>query len=225
MGVTFHCPNGHLVRAKESLAGKLGVCPDCGAKVRIPQPGASDEIAAEAALPATAVPAPAPAKSEKVSDVETVLHAGPVLSADDPIDQAPAAAWYVRPPGGEQYGPASGDEIRQWLREGRVPASALVWREGWTEWQPAGATFPPSASERWAGGVVAPAARAGAPADGAPFAPVTIPIVTTDGDAIGSRVRRTLQRRKTERRALLWLVSLGLVSIVVLAALILVLMR
>ncbi len=37
MGIRFHCPNGHKLNVKAFLAGKKGVCPDCGIKLRIPQ--------------------------------------------------------------------------------------------------------------------------------------------------------------------------------------------
>jgi hypothetical protein len=50
--------------------------------------------------------------------------------------------WYVRPPSGGQFGPASGDLMRTWLSEGRVSADSLVWREGWQDWQEAGKVFP-----------------------------------------------------------------------------------
>jgi hypothetical protein len=36
MGIRFKCPNGHKIHVKSFLAGKKGVCPDCGARVRIP---------------------------------------------------------------------------------------------------------------------------------------------------------------------------------------------
>ena len=60
----------------------------------------------------------------------------------DPISEAPHAVWYVRPPSGGQFGPASGDIMRSWIAEGRVTIDSLVWREGWPEWQSAGSTFP-----------------------------------------------------------------------------------
>jgi len=37
MGIKFHCPNGHKLNVKSFLAGKKGVCPKCGTKVRIPE--------------------------------------------------------------------------------------------------------------------------------------------------------------------------------------------
>ena len=63
-------------------------------------------------------------------------------ASNDPINEAPQAVWYVRPPSGGQFGPASGDIMRTWIAEGRVSADSLVWRQGWDEWQAAGAVFP-----------------------------------------------------------------------------------
>ncbi len=60
----------------------------------------------------------------------------------DAIDEAPAAVWYVRPASGGQFGPAPGETMRAWIDEGRVAATALVWRAGWPEWRSAAATFP-----------------------------------------------------------------------------------
>src|SRR5262245_2034946 len=36
MGIKFHCPNGHKLNVKAFLAGKKGVCPKCGTRLRIP---------------------------------------------------------------------------------------------------------------------------------------------------------------------------------------------
>jgi hypothetical protein len=36
MGIRFFCPNGHRLHVKSFLAGKRGVCPDCGTGVMIP---------------------------------------------------------------------------------------------------------------------------------------------------------------------------------------------
>ena len=59
----------------------------------------------------------------------------------DPIAESPESLWHVRPPSGEQYGPADAATIERWLAEGRVPADALVWRQGWPEWRTAASTF------------------------------------------------------------------------------------
>jgi hypothetical protein len=48
----------------------------------------------------------------------------------------------VRPSGGGQYGPATGDVMRTWIDEGRIGADGLVWREGWRDWKQAAGVFP-----------------------------------------------------------------------------------
>ena len=68
--------------------------------------------------------------------------ATPDQTQKNPIDDAPEAVWYVRPPAGGQFGPAKGDVMRKWIAEGRVSHDSLVWREGWAEWQSAGPLFP-----------------------------------------------------------------------------------
>jgi len=74
-------------------------------------------------------------------------------SAADPIAEAPHAVWYVRPVLGGQYGPASGDMLRQWIGQGRVAADSLVWREGWPHWQPAGTVLPQTANPATSSGM------------------------------------------------------------------------
>lgn len=36
MGIRFYCPNGHKMNVKSYLAGKIGFCPECGARMQIP---------------------------------------------------------------------------------------------------------------------------------------------------------------------------------------------
>ena len=36
MGIRFFCPNGHKLNVKEFQRGLTGICPHCGASVRIP---------------------------------------------------------------------------------------------------------------------------------------------------------------------------------------------
>jgi hypothetical protein len=63
-------------------------------------------------------------------------------AAVDPLTAAGNVVWYVRPPSGGQFGPASTDVMRSWLAEGRVSPDTLVWHEGWRDWQDAAAVFP-----------------------------------------------------------------------------------
>ncbi len=70
----------------------------------------------------------------------TPLQTAPEVA--DPLTEMPNAVWYVRPPSGGQFGPAQSAMMRNWLSEGRVSSETLVWREGWADWQEAGAVFP-----------------------------------------------------------------------------------
>jgi len=98
-------------------------------------------------MPASATASATKAAEQKGHHVTAGSAAAPT---SDPIAEAPHAVWYVRPSLGGQYGPASGDMLRQWIQQGRVAADSLVWRDGWPSWQPAGTVLPqttaPSAS-------------------------------------------------------------------------------
>ena len=37
MSIKVVCPNGHVLRVKDSLAGKTGLCPTCKARVSVPE--------------------------------------------------------------------------------------------------------------------------------------------------------------------------------------------
>jgi DNA-directed RNA polymerase subunit RPC12/RpoP len=60
----------------------------------------------------------------------------------DPLSEGGNVVWYVRPPSGGQFGPATPDIMRSWIEQGRVSPESLVWREGWQDWQDAGEVFP-----------------------------------------------------------------------------------
>ncbi len=163
MGIKFRCHAcDKKLHVKAFLAGKRGVCPKCGAKVRIPS--ASTEGTHEAAVSgreaeqavtraASARPAAGQQVGTSAAGSPQPERAGSVAAgaagsetrsspARDPISEMPDAVWYVRPPTGGQFGPANGAVMRRWLNEGRVSADALVWREGWPDWQAAGPVFP-----------------------------------------------------------------------------------
>lgn len=197
MGIKFTCPTcGGALNVKSELAGKRGRCPKCQAKIVIPAENASAADADRAADPAalspnapvssapaaaanpTAAAAPQPAvdvtTGVAVSDeaqpaaVPAAQPAAPIGSALDPIAEAPTLQWYAAPPGAaSQYGPASGDEFRAWLAEGRITAEALVWRQDWADWKRAGSVFPQLETPPAAGALpvipVAPAAAAPLP--------------------------------------------------------------
>ena len=37
MSIRVVCPNGHILNVKDSLAGKIGLCPTCKARVQVPR--------------------------------------------------------------------------------------------------------------------------------------------------------------------------------------------
>ena len=171
MGIRFVCEScNHKLHVKTFLAGKRGICPHCDARVRIPETEDSSRRTQVSEQRAANRVVTHENGGNLASDVESVSVApqvhdvgagevsqqhqpaigppvlpaapGPPVAKDiDPINEAPAANWYVRPPSGGQFGPASGEILRSWIREGRVTADSLVWREGWEDWVAAEARF------------------------------------------------------------------------------------
>lgn len=91
MGIRFHCPNGHKLNVKAFLAGKKGVCPDCGVKLRIPdrsEPGLDSGIGE--AQQAASNPAPTAAPKPTTAPA-------PVAVMTAPLPSAPMTA--MAPPG------------------------------------------------------------------------------------------------------------------------------
>jgi hypothetical protein len=50
MGIRFSCPNGHKLHVKAFLAGRRGICPQCGAKIQIPNATDDAEAGSEGAI-------------------------------------------------------------------------------------------------------------------------------------------------------------------------------
>lgn len=89
--------------------------------------------------------APSPPRGEDASATPSVIiSTAPVAPAGVPtpasVSQSAtvpdAVAWYVRPVGGGQFGPATTDVFRGWIEDGRVAADSWVWRTGWADWRP-----------------------------------------------------------------------------------------
>lgn len=149
MGIKFACPHcGTALNVKNELAGKRGRCPQCQQKIEIPKEdspssGAVDVAAAQTAGAATTGPAVAEAAPAGDAVSQSAATSVSAPAASDAISEAPKLQWYVMPPGAaSQYGPAVGEEFRNWIKEGRVTADTLVWRQDWPEWKLAGAVFP-----------------------------------------------------------------------------------
>lgn len=137
MGIKFKCGHCHrTLNVKDHLAGKRGICPKCQGKIEIPHASTvADRDGAPAALP------PAGPAADIMASV--AIRTVPPANTLDPITEAPELNWYVAPPGSmTKYGPAPGDLMRSWIREGRVSGDSLVWREGWSQWRVAAQAFP-----------------------------------------------------------------------------------
>ncbi len=162
MGIRFYCPKGHKVHVKEFQAGQTGFCPTCGVRMQIPmestRPSSREEkdrqregevefavslsdVEIEAPPPLLGEP-PAPASSAANTFSASPAGAETSGSGNDPFAQAGDAVWYVRPASGGQFGPATADDMRNWLAEGRIGADSLVWCESWSDWRQAVAVFP-----------------------------------------------------------------------------------
>ena len=146
MGIRVVCPNGHRLNLKSHLAGRHGLCPDCGARFRIPLESSD--------LPVTAVPRDDvnPAQQLSTSDLgrgtgeshqQSEFEAKPDSLHDVPVrhgDFSPQTVWYVQATEGDtagaRFGPATGEQIQTWIAEGRILPNYLVWRDGWSDWQP-----------------------------------------------------------------------------------------
>ena len=48
MGIRFYCPNGHKLNVKSELAGKIGICPKCQARMTIPTASVRESTAKRA---------------------------------------------------------------------------------------------------------------------------------------------------------------------------------
>ena len=64
------------------------------------------------------------------------------IEMPDVLAIAVDAKWFVRPPSGGQFGPASSGLLMNWITESRVTADSFLWREGLAQWQLASLLVP-----------------------------------------------------------------------------------
>jgi hypothetical protein len=72
MGIRFSCPDGHPLHVKEYLAGKRGICPNCGAKFVIPAADDSTE-SAPVPMPAEATASPATSTASQAANPSVII--------------------------------------------------------------------------------------------------------------------------------------------------------
>ncbi len=117
MGIRFYCPSGHKLNVKDFQAGHKGICPHCGATVRIPVASTRTSSRSRKSRSKEAPDGTAATASDVAGGRSSALAGSP-----DPLDEAGDVVWYVRPASGGQFGPANADVMRSWLAEGRVTA-------------------------------------------------------------------------------------------------------
>lgn len=113
-------------------------------------------------------------------------------AAPDLMNDSAKAVWFIRPPTGGQFGPASANLLRQWIQEGRVTGDSYVWCEGWDNWQLAADVFPAIASKI-----------------------STESIATANADAVTAARTRTAYMKARKRRTMWNTIGLVVGSVVV----------
>jgi len=139
--------------------------------------------------------------------------AGPSPS-QSPLDD-PDVLWYVRPPAGGQYGPASSEVMRSWIDENRITPTTLLWRQGWSQWRSAHEALPGLLST--AEPAVAQPAQAVTTA-AADAAAVPEPVILFGQSGIGQD-RNVRSQRRLMLIILLAVISIALVGVLVFLAL------
>lgn len=68
MGIRFYCPNGHKLNVKAYLAGRRGICPDCGASFDIPLESTRESSRESRTMPPPDEPIPTPVTAPRPAE-------------------------------------------------------------------------------------------------------------------------------------------------------------
>lgn len=227
MGVRFECPAGHKLHVKAELAGKRGICPECGAKFIVPS--FSGQRVPEDSGPTDNTTATATASAPTATSSTATPPIAKTVPGAQPPPALEAATWFIRPASGGQYGPADDATFAQWVIEGRVAADSWVWRDGWADWKAGGEALrdfkarpTPSAPPAVATSTIFETsfdAEEPMPAVGVTTTTAAATVEPTVADARRAEVRRRKQRVRT------FSIVLSIVALVMLVALVFVLSR
>jgi hypothetical protein len=91
MGIRFSCPNGHKLNVKETLAGRRGICPACGAKFVIPSAGDAGPVTGPLAGGASATAQSAAANVAAAPSIVIALADAPPAPVPPIAPTAPAS--------------------------------------------------------------------------------------------------------------------------------------
>lgn len=174
MGIRFSCHLcNHPLHVKDYQASKRGKCPKCQGAFRVPPKDADFSLAIDESAnsiqpanlgkplaPSDSKIVAATAKPKAATEPKPQVQArakNPPASTPKPAPEANGhpsmppsllplidSRWYVRPPSGGQYGPATTQMLMDWIAEKRVTADALLWREGLDSWLSARELVPES---------------------------------------------------------------------------------
>lgn len=160
--------------------------------------------------------------SEPQSPATGTAEPPPADDAFDPLDD-PGAQWYVRPPNGGRYGPADGQTIRQWIKEGRVTQTTLLWRDGWAQWRDCDEIIPEAFQQQSVAPPQNPPPPAVPPGASSPAFDMEATQKTMSGSAPGGRESGadaylgSKKRRRTRQRVTLISILAGVALILVVA--------
>jgi hypothetical protein len=222
MGIRFSCHLcNHPLHVKDYQASKRGKCPKCQGAFRVPPKDADFSLALDESAssiqpanlgkplaPSDSKIVAATAKPKAATEPKPQVQArakNPPASTPKPAPEANGhpsmppsllplidSRWYVRPPSGGQYGPATTQMLLDWIAEKRVTADALLWREGLDSWLSARELVPESFGGSSALGIDDPSppavAKPTSPTTKTPTASIA-PTVPANGPATGPASR------------------------------------
>jgi hypothetical protein len=168
MGIRFACHHCNFsLHVKDFQGGKRGRCPECKGPFRIPNQDAAYSIELiEIAVKGSDLPEvgaisyqedtlqgpsleKAAAVKVAVSDGSSNVSTTPTIAPHSEMPRMPkiladslGAKWFVRPPTGGQFGPASSQLLMDWIQERRVTSDSYLWKEGTSDWELASQLLP-----------------------------------------------------------------------------------
>ncbi|MBM4021270.1 MAG: hypothetical protein FJ284_03350 [Planctomycetes bacterium] len=100
MGIVAFCPQGHRVKVKDHLAGRKGICPECGTRFRIPLESQETALVPGGVGPTAATPGhgPTPTTGESAGGLPVAR----IVSLDGDAAAALPRALPLSPPGGRR---------------------------------------------------------------------------------------------------------------------------
>ena len=128
------------------------------------------------------------------------------------------AMWFVRPPSGGQFGPASSALLMNWITESRVTSDSFLWREGLAQWQSASQLVP----ELFTDPKTVPATATNlneilsAGRTEAPFAKSEIGLDGLPSIRTAAILKKRLQKRRQQLTLVIFLASISLILLSIL---------